>query len=203
MKKRILSLTLAAVMILAAVGAAAFAEEITLKTYYTFTENGSPVNVRNAPNGDIIGSLPYGTKIETMPFANNNWAMINFHYNDPTYGEGDWPAYVNKRFLIDMEPAEWKRMEEDQNAYTGDPMTDINAEFASAKEVEPYKITVRPARVTSWVNMRWSPTETGMIIGQYKATETLTVLKEMDHYLMVQDPDTGDVGYIQRKFALR
>ena len=51
--------------------------------------------------------------------------------------------------------------------------------------------------------MRWIPSETGRVIAQYKATEALIVLKEMDHYLQVQDPDTGDVGYIHKKFAAR
>ena len=82
-------------------------------------------------------------------------------------------------------------------------MTDINAEFASAVDVDDYKITARPARVTSLVYMRWIPSETGRIIIGYKATEQLIVLKELDHYLQVQDPDTGDVGYIHKKFAAR
>ena len=40
-------------------------------------------------------------------------------------------------------------------------------------------------------------------IAQYKATEELVVLKELQYYLQVQDPDTGDVGYIHKKFAAR
>jgi hypothetical protein len=51
--------------------------------------------------------------------------------------------------------------------------------------------------------MRWIPSETGRVITRYKATEELIVLKEMDHYLQVQDPDTGDVGYIHKKFAAK
>ena len=82
-------------------------------------------------------------------------------------------------------------------------MTDISAEFASAEDVDNYRVIIRPARVTSWVNMRWIPSEAGMIITQYKANAELIVLKETDHYLQVQDPDTGDVGYIHKKFAAR
>ena len=70
-------------------------------------------------------------------------------------------------------------------------------------DVDDYKITARPARVTSLVNMRWIPSETGRIIAQYKATEQLIVLKELKYYLQVRDPDTGDVGYIHKKFAVR
>ena len=70
-------------------------------------------------------------------------------------------------------------------------------------DVENYKITVRPARVTSWVSMRWFPSQVGPVLKTYKATEELIVLKEMDHYLQVQDPDTGDVGYIHKMFAAK
>ena len=129
--------------------------------------------------------------------------MITFQYDNGS-GMGEWPAYVNRRFLIPVEPDLLKKLiEEEKESMSGDPLTDINEEFRSAKAVEPYKVMARPARVTSWVNMRWIPSETGMIIAEYKATEELTVLKELDHYLMVQDPDTGDVGYIHKQFAAK
>ena len=204
MKKRIISLILAALMLTAAFAAAAFAEETADNELYVYTENKKPLNVRSAPNGEVIGSLPYGTKVRVQSFINDNWAVISYHYADPTNGEGDWPAYVNRRYLIPVVPEDLEKvLEAEKEKSTGDPLTDINNEFAAAKTVEPYKITVRPARVTSWANMRWIPSETGMIIAQYKATEELTVLKELDNYLMVQDPDTGDVGYIHRKYAAR
>lgn len=175
---------------------AAYAEEKAEEnTYYVYTENGKELNVRNAPNGEIIGSLPYGEKTEIISLVNDNWAIISFK------GE---PAYVNRRYLITITPDELKKaIEEEIEANSGDPILDIDAEFASAVDVDDYKITARPARVTSVVNMRWIPSETGRIIAQYKATEQLIVLKEMDHYLQVQDPDTGDVGYIHKKFAAR
>ena len=204
MLKRILSLMLAAVLVLAVCVSAAFADEAADDNeYYVYTENGRPLNVRSEPNGDIVGSLAYGTKVKVTSFINANWAMITFQYDNGS-GMGEWPAYVNRRFLIPVEPDLLKKLiEEEKESMSGDPLTDINEEFRSAKVVEPYKVMARPARVTSWVNMRWIPSETGMIIAEYKATEELTVLKELDHYLMVQDPDTGDVGYIHKQFAAK
>ena len=199
MLKRILSMALAAVLALAMLTGAAFAEEVTeeeSRTYYVYTENGKGLNVRSAPNGDIIGELNYGEEVKVYGIINDTWAMIHFM--------NDEPGYVNVRFLIDIKPEELQKlMEEELDNVTGDPMTDIEAEFASAVDVEDYKITARPARVTSVVNMRWIPSETGRIIAQYKATEELVVLKELKYYLQVQDPDTGDVGYIHKKFAAR
>ena len=195
MLKKILALTLAVVIALACT--AVFAEEVEEDTtYWVFTDNGKELNVRNAPGGDIIGKLKYGEKVTVVSFINGEWAAIN--YKDSELG------YVSTRFLIKADPEEVKRLiEEEQSEITGDPMTDINAEFASAVDVDDYKITARPARVTSLVYMRWIPSETGRIIIGYKATEQLIVLKELDHYLQVQDPDTGDVGYIHKMFAAR
>ena len=195
MLKKILALTLAVVIALACT--AVFAEEVEEDTtYWVFTDNGKELNVRNAPGGDIIGKLKYGEKVTVVSFINGEWAAIN--YKDSELG------YVSTRFLIKADPEEVKRLiEEEQSEITGDPMTDINTEFASAVDVDDYKITARPARVTSLVYMRWIPSETGRIIIGYKANEQLIVLKELDHYLQVQDPDTGDVGYIHKKFAAR
>jgi uncharacterized protein YgiM (DUF1202 family) len=192
-------MALAAVLALAMLTGTAFAEEVTeeeSRTYYVYTENGKGLNVRSAPNGDIIGELNYGEEVKVYGIINDTWAMIHFM--------NDEPGYVNVRFLIDIKPEELQKlMEEELDNVTGDPMTDIEAEFASAVDVEDYKITARPARVTSVVNMRWIPSETGRIIAQYKATEELVVLKELKYYLQGQDPDTGDVGYIHKKFAAR
>ena len=197
MLKRILSLTLAAVLALAVFATAAFAEAIDEGViYFVYTENGKDLNVRNAPNGEIIGSLHYGEEVKVTAIINDYWALIEFHDNVP--------GYVSSRFLVTVHPDEIKKaIEEEQEQITGDPLMDIDAEFASAVDVENYKITCRPARVTSVVSMRWIPSETGRVITRYKATEELIVLKEMDHYLQVQDPDTGDVGYIHKKFAAK
>jgi hypothetical protein len=197
MLKRILSLTIAAVLALAVFATAAFAEEVTEETtYYVYTENGKDLNVRNAPNGDIIGTLPYGEEVKVTAIINDYWALIEYQNGEP--------GYVNSRFLVPVHPDEIKKaIEEEQEHITGDPLTDIDAEFASAVDVENYKVTCRPARVTSVVSLRWIPSETGRVIARYKATEELIVLKELDHYLQVQDPDTGDVGYIHKKFAAK
>ena len=195
MLKKILLLALAMMLVLAAF-TSAFAEEVTEeKQYYVYTDNGNDLNVRDTPNGDIIGKVQYGQAVDVISFVNDYWAMISF---------GDGQGYVASRYIVPVDPEIIRKaIEEELDSYTGDPMTDIDAEFASAVDVDDYKITARPARVTSVVNMRWIPSETGRIIAKYKATEELVVLKELRYYLQVQDPDTGDVGYIHKKFAAR
>ena len=205
MMKRILSLLAAALLITAAFAPAAFAgETLAENEYFVYTDNGRDLNVRSDPNGEIVGQLPYGSKVEVASVIGGEWAVITFQYDKAGYGIGEWPAYVNTRYLISIDPEELKqKLEEEENGYTGDPIADINHEFASAIDVEDYRVTARPARVTSLVYMRWIPSETGAVIAEYKASEALVVLKELDHYLQVQDPDTGDVGYIHKKFAAR
>ena len=195
MLKKILLLALAMMLVLAAF-TSAFAEEVTEeKQYYVYTDNGNDLNVRDTPNGDIIGKVQYGQAVDVISFVNDYWAMISF---------GDGQGYVASRYIVTVDPEIIRKaIEEELDSYTGDPMIDIDAEFASAVDVDDYKITARPARVTSVVNMRWIPSETGRIIAKYKATEELVVLKELRYYLQVQDPDTGDVGYIHKKFAAR
>ena len=204
MFKRFFFLILAVLLLACFVSAAIADSETGRNEYYVYTENGKDLNVRSDPKGEIVGTLKYGTKVTVISMINANWAMIHFTYEKPDLGAGEWQAYVNRRYLISVAPEELqKAMEKEKTEYTGDPLEDINTEFANAADVDNYRITVRPARVTSWVNMRWIPSETGMIIAQYKATEELIVLKELEDYLQVQDPDTGDVGYIHKKFAAR
>lgn len=195
MTKRILSMALFAVLMLALLIPAAVAEEIAEENImYVFTENKANLNVRDVPNGEVIGFLKYGDKVQIISLINDSWAMIEY---------GDGIGCVNRRFLAPIETSKLEELLSENDHYTGDTVADINAEFASAVAVEPYRISIRPARVSSWVNLRWIPSETGMIIAQYKATEKLTVLKELDHYLQVQDTDTGDVGYINKQFAVK
>ena len=203
--KKFLILLLTAALLLSVLAPAALAGEASGETeYYVYTENGKPLNVRSGPNGKIVGTLNSGEKLENIVSVDKNWVEITFHYTDPEKGEGDWSAFVNRRYLLNFDPAGLQELvAAEEEGITGDPLMDINAEFAEAMAVEPYRIMIRPARVSSWVNMRWIPSETGMIVAQYKATEELIVLKDMKNYLQVQDPDTGDVGYIHRKFAVR
>ena len=206
MTKRILSLMLAAVLMLAVLLPAATAEETGgAEEYYIYTNNtGKTLNVRSEPNGDVVGSLEEGTKVQLISFVSDTWAMITFTYDRPGSGVGEWPAYVSRRYLINVDPAELKKLvEQEKESYTGDPLTDMTAEFKSATAVQSYRVAIRPARASSWVPMRWVPCNVGPVINSYLASEELVVLQEMDHYLQVQDPDTGDVGYIHKMFAAR
>lgn len=200
MNKRILSLISAVILLLAVVCTAAVAEEETAEeagTYYVYTENGKGLNVRSTPGGTVVGSLKNGSSVRVDAFVDDNWALITYHYDNPGFGVGDYAAYINRRYLTKTKSTQRKANTDHAVATTLD---EINSEFRSARKVEPYKVQVRPTRVSGWVNMRWAPSKSSELMATYKANSTLTVIKELTNWVQVEDPDTGDVGFINRVF---
>ena len=79
-----------------------------------------------------------------------------------------------------------------------DPFEEITAEFIQAKAVDPYEIAVRPARITAWAALRWAPSSSAPIIETLPAKQILTVLRETPKWLMVENQENGNIGYISR-----
>ena len=179
--------------------------------YYVYTENGKTLNVRDTPGGTVVGRLKYGQKIFCYyKDGGTGWALIDYTYDKPGYGMGTYACFVSSRFLVKNKPAARPKKSTtttDTTAVTAattaaaDPMADINAEFASAKRVTPYKVTVRPSRVSGWVPMHWAPGSNTTILATYMANAQLLVLKETNNWLQVEDQDTGDVGFISKTFV--
>ena len=210
MMKRFLSLLAAALLLMLALVPTAMAEEEEPYEdpgyYYVYTANGKGLNVRKTPGGEIVGSLKYGSRVHVDSFTDENWALILYKYDNPPYGVDEWAAWVNRRFLVKKKPeslAERKAKKEAEAAATAteDMLTEINREFQSAKKVTPYKITVKPTRVSGWVNMRWAPSKSSEILNTYKANDALLVIYETANWLQVEDPETGDVGFVDKAFV--
>ena len=201
MKKRMVSLLLVFVMALGLMIPAALAEDETAAEegyYYVYTENGKGLNVRETPGGKVVGNLKYGTRIHVDAFVDSNWALIVYNY-DNGYGKGDYAAFVNRRFLQKTKPAA-KKAATKTDGSANDTVETLNKEFASAKKVTPYKVTVRPTRASGWVNMRWAPSQSAELMATYKANDQLLVIRELTNWLQVEDQDTGDVGFINKAF---
>ncbi len=206
MKKRILAAIFALVLLMTAIPAV-LAEDNSPGAgegyYYVYTENGRVLNVRDEPNGNVVGSLKYGSRIYVY-FIQGNWALITYHYNKPGYGAGDYACYVNRRFLTTRKPAARTAgsAKAAESAVTGaDNLSGLNAEFRSAKNVTPYPVTVRPSRVSGWGSMRWAPSLEAEIMAVYKANDQLLVIRETDNWYQVQDQNTGNVGFIGKSFV--
>ncbi len=202
MRKQFLSLFLVLALLLTAL--AVFAEEPAASAndnlYYIYTMNGKPLNARNAPGGAVVAQLPVGLEVTVEAFVDSNWALIT--RTDDKTGS---PFYVNRRFLTKRDPQTWHEDLSEQGYLTADahedPVTAMNNEFRSAKKVDPYKVLVRPTRVSGWADLRWAPSQAAEVETVYRANTELLVLKELDNWLQVQDPDTGDIGFINKGFV--
>lgn len=208
MNKRIMTLMAALVMALLMVFTAAAAEDDTPSDsagyYYVYTENGKGLNVRATPGGEIVGSLKYGTKIYCYyRDGGNGWALIDYTYNMPGVGKGTYACFISSRYLRKSKPPAKPEGTTPSPATPTDATTEINAEFRSAKKVDPFAVTVRPSRASGWVNLRWAPSKQAEVMATYKANEKLLVIQDLKNWYQVEDQDTGDVGFISKQYVVK
>lgn len=191
MMKRLLTLTMAALLLAVTLMPALATAEGT--TMYVVTDNKGSLNVRRDPMvaNNVIGRLNYGQPVSVRLTTSNGWACID-------YASGDGQvAYVQSRFLS------WTAPGGSTPAPSGgDNITSLNAEFKSARQVPyAYSVVARPSRASGWVNLRWAPTTSAEVITTCPQGKTLTVLAETTNWYQVQDPVTGMVGFIMKKFV--
>lgn len=211
MTKRLVSLLLAIIMMMAAALPAVLAEDNTPDAragyYYVKTENGKGLNVRDGINGKKVGSLKYGTRIYVDTFTTPQWALITYKY-DNGYGLGEYAAWVSTRYLTRKDPGKYQGSSPaSTNTATtaaGDTLAAINAIFRTARQVDaPYTVVSRPSRASGWVNLRWAPSTEAERIATCPQGKTLTVLAEMKDWYQVKDPVTGMIGFISSKYVSR
>ncbi len=208
--KKLASLALAVLLAVTGLVTTAVAADDTAPEdagyYYVYTENGKTLNVRDAPGGKVVGHLKYGERIYCYyKDGGTGWALIDYTYNMPGVGVGTYACFISSRFLVRNKPApRTKETAQAAPAITaaGDSLADINAEFASAIRVTPYKVSLRPSRASGWVSMHWAPCATSTIMATYGANAQLLVLKETTNWLQVEDQNTGDVGFISKAYAV-
>ncbi len=217
MIKRLISLMLIVMMALAIAIPVAVAEDDTPDPragyYYVKTGNGRGLNVRESPNGTVVGSLKYGTKIYVTTFTTPEWALITYVYDKPGYGTAEYAAWVSTRYLTRSNPG--KYVPESASASTSaststatqteaNSLAALNAIFATAKQVSaPYTVVARPSRASGWVNLRWAPSTDAERIATCPQGKQLTVLAELKGWYQVQDPMTGMIGFIMSKYVAK
>ena len=195
MTKRLLSLALIALMLVMFIPAA-----VADYYQYVYTDDGKTLNVRSYPGqGDnVIGHLKYGTKIEVINTMPNGWSTIPWATSASTV------AFVQSRFLVNYQPSPKKTSSSSSKASSASANTvlsDMNAEFASAKSVEPYTVAARPSRASGWVNLLWAPSSESERITTCAQGKELIVIAELKNWYQVEDPDTGKIGFISRSYV--
>ena len=161
--------------------------------YYVKTGNGKGLNVRDNPNGKVVGSLKYGTRVYVDAFSDSEWALITYRY-DNGHGKNDYAAYVSTRFLVRNNPGKFQGSSSSSAA---------NTVKRTEKAVSPYTIVSRPSRAAGWVNLRSTPSTEAKVLTRCYAGKTLTVVAEMNGWFKVVDPANGAIGYISSKFVSR
>ena len=214
MTKRFVSMALAIIMVMALLIPAALAgdeDSFDPRTgyYYVRTENGKGLNVRDMPNGKVVGSLKYRTQIYVEAFASSEWAQILYKY-DNGFGYDEYAAYVSTRFLTRNDPGPFKgsssssSSKNTSNTGSTDSLSSINSIFRTARQVTaPYTVVARPSRASGWVNLRWAPSTEAERIATCPQGKRLTVLAEMNGWYQVQDNATGMIGFISSKYVER
>ena len=197
--KKVIGMMLA-VMMLAALVTSAMADSQG-REMYVYTQNGKGLYVRSsmsaADKSNIIGSLPYGSKVFTYG-GQSGWTYIEI---------GSLSGYVMSRFLVKNKPAPYTPSgnptpDPSRNFDTRSATTveQINTLLASAKPVTPYMVTVRPTRSSGWVYLRWIPSRYAAQVASYGSNQQLTVIAELKDWFQVQDPTTGRVGFIYKSY---
>ena len=209
MTKRSVSLALAFLTLMALFVPAAMAggesPNVHSGYYYVQTDNGKGLNVRDNPNGRVVGSLKYGARIYVDAFTTPEWALITYRYDNGS-GMDDYSAYVSTRYLVRSDPGEYQGLSSPASS-GGSPSASqsisfLNAIFRTAKLVaEPYSVVSRPARASGWVYLRWAPSTDADVIATCPQGKTLTVLAEMRGWYQVKDPVTGMTGFINSQYV--
>lgn len=205
MHKKLSVLILTAVLAAAMIISTAAAET----TMYVYTENGKPLNVRSSERvaNNLVGTLDYGAQV-TVRFIYNGWAEIVYPWGDARGFRVDY-AYVQSRYLVSSKPGSRSGGSSVSPAQSTDANTaakafnEMNAEFRSARQVTSYTVTARPSRASGWVNLRWAPTTEAERIATCPQGKQLIVLAETTNWFQVQDPATGMIGFISRKYVSR
>ena len=199
MTKRLVSLALIVMMMATLISTAAVAESGT--TMYVRTDNGKSLNVRDKPDGKVVASFKYGQAIYVEYITASGWAQT--YYGD--YGD-TYTGWVSARYLVKSDPGKYvpsnNSAPASSNTDAAKVLSDMNAEFRTGKTVtNQFTVYARPSRASGWVNLRWAPSTEAERIATCPQGKALTVIGETKNWYQVQDPQTGMVGFIMKKFV--
>ena len=199
MTKRLVSLALIVMMMATLISTAAVAESGT--TMYVRTDNGKSLNVRDKPDGKVVASFKYGQAIYVEYITASGWAQT--YYGD--YGD-TYIGWVSARYLVNSDPGKYvpsnNSASTSSNTDAAKALSDMNAEFKTGKVVAAqFTVYSRPSRASGWVNLRWAPSTEAERIATCPQGKALTVIGETKNWYQVQDPETGMIGFIMKKFV--
>ncbi len=193
--KRSVAFVLALVLALSCLSVlGATAETMTM---WVKTPDGKTLNVRAEQEGEIIGRLPYGTKV-TVIDEEDYWWIIRYK---------DGQGYVNQKFLVETDPGKYPGPEDEKgnvlkdSALGSETVDGLNKQYSTLKYVTSYTVKVVPDTRTGTARLRWAPSKNSTLVSLVPAEYELTVLAENKNWLFVQDPTTQKIGFIAVKYT--
>ena len=198
--KKVTGLILAMMMLVLLTSAALAESQGT--DMYVYTKNGKVLKVRSSmstkDDSNVVGTLAYGEKVIIYGHR-DGWALIDY---------GNSSAYIMYRFLVKEKPDPYKASDASEKKTTTTSSTkdsstvaQLNALTDSVKFVTPYTVTVRPARASGWVYMRWFPSKSAETLASFNANYELTVIAELKDWYQVSDPESGKVGFVYKSYV--
>lgn len=202
MKRKSLICVLAALLALSILACAAAEDNmqdnaaIQNKYMYVYTKNGKPLHMRSQPSRDatVLLDIPYGSQVKLIYEENLTWAYVRY---------SGVAGFVMQDYLVPNRPAAQPTppgSNSQPGTTTGDLGT-LNQEFKSLQLVRSYTVYASPLRSSGFVNLRFAPHLEAEIATICYDGHALTVMAETKSWYQVQDPISGYVGYMMKRYT--
>lgn len=180
------------------------------ETMYVATSNGGNVNLRSGPSTDdeILTSIAFGQPVEVIEMLpGSSWVNVSYNGNYGyimmrylSYEEPVPPPVPNPNPGPDPTPTPRPNPNPKPTAKPVDTNAKYLSELFSGFLPAVFDAVVVPSTPTTYVNLRWAPTKSAPVRGQYWAGTTLQVLSQNHSWSEVYDPQTGTYGYMMSSF---
>ncbi len=168
---------------------------------YVYTGNGKTLNLREQPStgARILARIPYGAAVWYLNDVTSTWGYIQYN---------GMQGYVMTKYIVNEKPAPFPAYPSGSSgsdralpaSTTGD-LGQMNRELKTLRLVNHYTILSNPVRASGFVNLRFAPHAEAEIATICYSGHRLTVIAETANWYQVQDPTTGYVGYMMRKYT--
>lgn len=194
MKKKLMPL-LCLALVLLLLPAISLAE-----TMYVTSRDGGGVHMRSGPSTDdpVIMTIPFGRRVEVNHefVGNPTWSSID--YNGTA-------GFMMNRYLTDRQPDPPAPAPTKKPSGGGGGSGDVSLEKSLSQMFSGfvsggYQASVVPSTPTTYVNLRWAPSKSAPVRGQYWSGATLTVLSHNGSWSEVYDVSSGTYGYMMSNF---
>jgi len=166
--------------------------------WYVKTGNGKSLNVRDVNTGKVVGSFRYGEAL-WIYYQEGEWSIVgNDRYDH---------VKVMTKFLSKKNPGAYKASSSTStktttdSALSSETVEGMNKQYSTIKYGERYSVLIVPPTRIGTVNLRWGPSMNSSLVAKVPADYELQVLAENKNWLMCEDPASGRIVYVVRKYT--